>query len=87
MGLLDRFDPGEEPRSAQRKPYVFGMPKGGEGLISILQTQVRKAGHANEHGRDRHSTIIGPQSDGHLRSTTASFAPLTKQAPTGFRLT
>jgi hypothetical protein len=87
IGLLDRFAPGEERRSAQRKPYVFGMPKGGEGLVSILQKQVRKtvssylpliAPFRSDRWRQRHGK--GPHSTA-SRGNGGNSAPCILLAP------
>jgi hypothetical protein len=55
------FKPGDKLHSTNRTPCTFGAPKGSKGLISVLQEQVRKAGHAIEHGTDCHQTIIFPR--------------------------
>ena len=48
-------------RGTNRTPGTFGAPKGSKGLISVFQEQVRKAGHAIEHGTDCHQAIIFPR--------------------------
>ena len=76
FGLPDRrcgnhqaaFEPGDKLRSTNRTPGTFGAPKRSKGLISILQEQVREAGHAIEHWTDGHQPIILPgQMGSHAR--------------------
>ena len=58
------FKPDDKLRGTNRTPGTFCAPKGSKGLISILQKQVRKGGHAVEHWTDCRQAIIFPRQVG-----------------------